>query len=173
MPANQTTTDWHKEGITDRFLALYATGASHSIIAAKLNAEFETSFSRHSCIGKANRLKLAPRTTSFNPHESRHKRKEPQGLPTKLRPGYVRRYTTHNKTQPRVIDGEPYGPGIHFDMLGKNACRYTVADTYDARVSHLFCGLATPEDDPWCPFHRQVATRPFRSGPKYHARYWN
>jgi GcrA cell cycle regulator len=155
---NQNTSKWD-ETKTARLRDHYATGASHSIIARKINEEFGTTFSRNACIGKTTRLKFARPPIPFRERKAKPKRER----------AYAPGGFSKDWGKPLEIDNEPHSAGITINMLEKHSCRWPVGEVEPAVL--LYCGHVAEEDLSYCPQHRIIGTQPRKSRENIRASY--
>lgn len=120
---------WLIHGIVERLKKLHENGMSFSQIAETLNSEFDVKLTRHACIGKSHRLKLANRPTPMPP---------------------LHRPTNQNRPKPTLV--KIVCDPIPIEWLGHDDCRYPISELHD-RPPYLYCGRKTFNDSSWCQAH--------------------
>ena len=134
---------WTSE-LDQRLRELHAEGLKFKLIAAGLNAEYGTTFTRNSCIGRAHRLELPTRA-------------EPTGPVKKPKPKRNR-----GQDKARVA---PIPPPVHIPapslvpgrltmlQLTRFTCRWPSGD----RAPYTYCGDRVEGDGPFCREHAKLA----------------
>jgi GcrA cell cycle regulator len=144
----------------DALKAMYRRGETASQIAKALFAQFRTSRSRNSVIGKIHRLidageleklvRLAP-NTSISPARKPDKPLPRQIVPKPPKPELkvVERPSAPEPLAP-FLPPDPVGdrPGVRLEDLGPRQCRYAV--TPHMALEHLFCGAPTEPGRSYC-----------------------
>jgi GcrA cell cycle regulator len=127
---------------------------SLSEIAAHINAETGSEFSRNAIAGKANRLHLPLRRQPNSRHGQRAapKPRKPSNRPVSL----LR--ITRPKCKPLVATialGEPAHLGLTLLDLNNTTCKFPRGDE-----QFTFCGQPSLEGGSYCGFHHQLCYRP-------------
>ena len=141
---NETQLDLLKSGWADSKNSL-------SEIAAHINAQTGSEFSRSSIAGKANRLGLPLRR---KPNQRRGQRAERRPSTRSVNLALIRK----PRCQPLVEIvpiGEPEHLGLGILKLDNQVCHYPRGD-----ANYTFCGQPSVEGRPYCVFHLQLCYRP-------------
>jgi GcrA cell cycle regulator len=118
-------------------IALLAEGKSFAEIAALLNEQFNTAYSRNAVCGKGFRLQVrAPRKVKASPKPRKRKPVEPVIKPP----------PRMEEIQLRCVEVEPRH--LTLDQLEPNDCRYPFGDG-----PFTFCGHGSMEGSPYCVSH--------------------
>jgi GcrA cell cycle regulator len=135
---NSIWTDEQAEALT----SLLADGQSYAEIAAALNEQFNTNYSRNAACGKGFRLGLAaPQKVKAPPRERKRKPAE-----TTIKP-----LPRMEEIQLRCAEIEPRH--LTLDQLEPNDCRYPYGDG-----PFTFCGLLNTDGSSYCPEHFRLST---------------
>lgn len=161
---------WTREA-TEQLAALWQTGASGSLIAAAINRDHGTAFSRNAVIGKVNRLGLAGRavaaprtgkpraarrdgTESIRPSRARDERR---AFPSPLL--RLARLTVDTAERVAVDDiAPPVGRRCSLLELDDATCRWPVGDPGTSEF--YFCGSKPLGGRPYCAYHAALAYQP-------------
>ena len=122
---------WTREA-TEQLAALWRTGAPCSLIAAAINRDLDTAFSRNAVIGKVNRLGLAGRAADA-PRTGK-----PRGAPPPFAP--------------------PFGRRCSLTELTDATCRWPVGEP--GTPEFYFCGGKPLAARPYCAYHAALAYQP-------------
>jgi GcrA cell cycle regulator len=144
---------------TDALKRLHATGMSYTNIAAQINAEFKTSFSRNAAIGRAMRVGLSDVKWTRPKRELATKRER------KPRVRIIQ--ANGNSNRQRVIETIESEPiklrcaeviplNISIDELESGVCHYPYGDT----PPYAYCGHATLGAGPYCDLHHELCHTP-------------
>lgn len=149
-------TDLWQPGPAARMLELWAQGFSGLVVAAKLNEEFGTSYTRNAVMGRAHRLGLEKRKTLV----AKVRTRQPS---TRIRFRLVRPSKPTKPTKPpKPPKPEPIeiqDTLIPFEQrrqlidLGPNECRWPVGDV--GEPDFFFCGGKADDGCSYCPGHLQ------------------
>jgi GcrA cell cycle regulator len=153
---------WTREA-TEQLAALWQSGASGSLIAAAINRDHGTAFSRNAVIGKINRLGLARRAVgvprSAKPRAARRARPGDgrRAFPSPLL--RLARLTLDTADRVAVDDiGPPVGRRCSLLELDDATCRWPVGDPRTPEF--YFCGGKPLAGRPYCVHHAAVAYQP-------------
>jgi len=140
---------WTPE-MDQRLRELHAEGLKFRLIAAGINAEFETTLTRNSCIGRSHRLKL-PIRTEPEPVSKKSKRKRGQD---KARIAPIPPPVQLHRAPPLI-------PGrLTMLQLTRFTCRWPSGD----RPPYTYCGDKIEGDGPFCHEHAKLAyNKPWRA----------
>ena len=145
-------TDWSEKMIT-RLRVLCAEGLSSSIIAATINCEFKTEFTRNAIIGKRSRVGIE------SPHYIQRKESRPR-VPRKAKSTFA--FPARNIVPKEATGWKPEekpvvlwdGKSVTFNGLKNDTCRWPIDD-----IGKLYCGGPADLIDgrPYCPGHTDIA----------------
>jgi hypothetical protein len=126
---------WKLPGATDLLKKLIAEGATYQKISEVLAERFKLPVSRNAVIGYSarNRLKLL-----CDPM--------PPTVAKVLKPGVV-------PPEPEKIEPPPAIPGVAFDDLPYNGCRWEISGFRVKARDMMFCGEPKVPGRPYCPYH--------------------
>ena len=86
------------------------------------------------------------------------KPKPPKPVATRYKPVIPR-----PQLKPVVAPSEPQTAGVSLFKLAVDGCRYIVSSDYSRNPTHLYCGVATADEDiAYCPFHNRLMHVPIR-----------
>jgi GcrA cell cycle regulator len=150
--ATGTLARWDDKHV-DRLKELAPT-KSCAVIAAWLNIQFSTAYTRNAVIGKLNRLGLskpvtAPQDSRVGPRKPRKPRK--QYAPS----GFDRTAPPPLATLPLPMNEPNPAAAMPFEALTSRMCRWPYGDG-----PFLFCGAEIAGHPSYCPCHADVAGRP-------------
>ena len=131
----------------------FEAGLSFAQIAAKMHAEIQTSYSRNSCIGRANRIGLTqaqkPKPKPEKPEVVVHVRK-PRTAPKPI----VQEFACDVTTGLRIVDVRTRDITIH--QLTDATCRWPRGD----RAPYTFCGCLPYPGSSYCAEHHALSVAP-------------
>jgi GcrA cell cycle regulator len=133
---NTIWTDEQSEALT----TMLATGKSFSQIAAKLNAQFNTNYSRNAACGKGYRLGLAA------PKKAKSPPKERKRIPPKTA---IKYFTRVEDIRLRCIEIVPQN--VLLLELAPNGCRYPSGEG-----PFTFCNHHQQPESSYCPAHQAL-----------------
>lgn len=127
---------------------------SLSDMAAHINAETGSWFSRNAIAGKANRLGLPLRR---QPNQKSGQRAAPKPRKPSSRPVNLARIRKPRLLQIETVAplGEPESLGLSLLQLDGGTCHYPHGDEVKT-----FCGQAPQADSPYCTFHHRLCYAP-------------
>jgi GcrA cell cycle regulator len=133
---NSIWADEHSAALTE----MLANGKSFAQIAAKLNAQFATSYSRNAVCGKGYRLKLiAPKKVKASP---KPRKRSPLTVTIKPIPRVEAMRIRCTEIEPRNLTILEVGP---------DDCRYPLGEG-----PFLFCGHPQQHESSYCPAHEAL-----------------
>jgi GcrA cell cycle regulator len=140
--------DWN-DAIIARVREHYTAGLYHSKIAAQVNDEFGTSFSRNAIIGKCRRENLPAR------RHDRVGRPRRYGYPQsdRITPPQGR---SAKRRMPVPEMPSPDHLGLSILDINEMICKFP----HGEGASITFCGHQTKADSPYCQFHHRLSYRP-------------
>lgn len=161
--------EWEKEGVTARAVALFRQGFSATQISKALHQQFKVNVSRNAVIGKMHRLgetapekASAPRRIAAAPAKPKEPRPVPQRPP---RPTTI----AHGQSPPPKEPVKPYVPQVH--APSPRGASATLAELVSCQccwpvgaatgVDQLFCAEVYPDDgrrQPYCAEHLEAST---------------
>lgn len=158
------------EARVEKLKDLWAAGYSASQIAEKLGGFFCVDGGRSAVIGKAYRLKLAPRTTANrsrvqNANAAIFRRPAPSVLdrnpPAAQKPNFQfgkgkKRAIAASNAHPVKSEPGPDG-GVTFADLRPRQCKFELSSTYERPENFRFCGARTELGSPYCEYHSSIA----------------
>jgi hypothetical protein len=126
-----------------RLRELHAEGLKFRLIAAGINAEFETTLTRNSCIGRAHRLNLPVRAKPTEPvKKSKRERGQYKARLAPIPPPVQLRQS------PPLIPGR-----LTMLQLTRFTCRWPSGD----RPPYTYCGDKIAGGGPFCREHAELA----------------
>lgn len=144
------TSEW-TEPVNERYLVLFHEDHTHSEIAAKLNAEFGTKFTRNACLGRKNRLGLSRDSDRGTVKVKR------QPAPPRDRTVRVRRGHAEPVVKRPVLICVALAPlNIPLLELTDDHCRFPCDDIM------FYCGHPKKEGSSYCFAHFHECTQPLK-----------
>ena len=146
---------------TKTLKSMLLAGAAYSEIAAAINAETGSSFTRNACIGKATRLGISGATNLVRAKPTPMKRKQRLTVGVGAQVQAIRRKINAPPTpvedvfEPRIVAVESNRKTI-FELRAME-CRWPDEDRSE-EGQHTFCGCATMMDgSSYCPAHAELS----------------
>lgn len=133
---------------------------SLSQIAAHINAETQSEFSRSAIAGKAKRLDLPLRRRPNGDGGRRPRAVQRKPSTRTLAANFAKRSKFTFAYVQKSLMNEPVHLGLTLFQINETTCKYPRGDE-----SKTFCGQASHPDSPYCSFHHQLCYRPPESRP--------
>lgn len=140
------------EAVSGRFVELFNRGFSFSVIASRLNAEFNELISRNACIGRAHRMGLTRDGRPPAPRKPRNRRR-PDMQHKRI---FLERPRRNFKCDPvKLSEVNANARHLSITELEHGQCRYPFGDGLIT-----FCGLPAYDGGSYCELHFSVTHKP-------------